>query len=52
MNGTTIQTVPQAAGVECPKRMGDMPWDADCRKCGHFDACMAAVKRELGDDIQ
>lgn len=48
MNGTIIQTPAQAAGVECPKRTGEMPWDADCRKCRHYDACLAAVKRELG----
>lgn len=48
MNGTTIQTPAHAAGVECLKETGEMRTDEDCNSCRHFDACMAAVKRELG----
>jgi len=47
MAGTTIRTLAQVAGVECPKEKEEMSKDDSCFGCDHFSACLMALPPEL-----
>lgn len=41
--GTVISDVPTAAGVDCPKKTGEMSKDTPCRNCMNYIICLRAV---------
>lgn len=48
MTGTTIKSLAQLAGVECPKEKGEMGKDDSCCECVNFLACIKVVRKEFG----
>ena len=45
--GTEIWDIPTKAGVECPRKKGEMSNDSSCEECIHYVRCIAALAEEL-----
>ena len=41
--GAKVVDAPTAAGVECPKKTGEMDESESCRECPYWSRCMDAV---------
>jgi len=51
--GTKIKSIPEAAGVKCPKSTGEMDRKETCTKCDHYRKCLHQLGLALelpGDD--
>ena len=40
---TTVSSLPQKAGVKCPKDTGKMDKNASCKLCEHYPKCSSAL---------
>ena len=45
--GTKVGDLPGIAGVECPKKTGEMDKDESCRECRYFVRCMRTLRGVL-----
>lgn len=45
--GTKVYTLPEKAGVKCPKETGDLDKELSCRVCEYYHKCMAVLSRTL-----
>lgn len=43
-----VSTPDERAGVECPKKNGEMDKAESCTKCQYYVKCYSAVMRALG----
>ena len=43
-----VRSVSDAAGVECPKKTGEMGEDESCEECEYFKRCWGKVMGVLG----
>ena len=48
--GTKISSVPDCAGVTCPKETGLMDKSEPCSACKHYTRCAAALFSHLVED--
>lgn len=37
---TTVSDLPQKAGVNCPKQIGEMKDEVSCKVCEHYQQCL------------
>lgn len=46
--GTKVQTLAQAAGVECPNSTSEMSKDEPYTKCEHHQKCIIQLNKFMG----
>ena len=46
--GTKVYDAAEFAGVECPKKTGEMKESESCQTCQFHSRCMAAIYRAMG----
>lgn len=47
--GTKVTDAPGAAGVECPKKTGEMDESESCKECPYWSRCYSAIMGVLED---
>ena len=45
--GTQLSDASTAAGVECPKKTGEMSNDDSCMGCPHYAKCLKVIMEAL-----
>lgn len=46
-----VTDIPGVAGVECPKKTGEMDKDTSCRECPYYSKCFNAIMDTIGAKV-